>query len=894
MNTSHDVTLAPARADELAGLLDGLIHWLTRGEEQALADLEAHLADHATHHGGTFDTNNDDNATAETAPGPGNWGGLYIGHTSSASIDRALITFGGGLTALGSGFQGFNALEVHQAAARVRNTVFESNANGASSGNRTGLFPNAAGTIFVRAAQPVILDNTFINNAGAVININTNALNKDFVVDTGRATGLADVQPAYADNQGPLIRDNTFDGNTLNGMIVRGESVTTQVIWDDTDIVHIVQNEVYIPNLHTYGGVRLESSSTESLVIKLSGANAGFTAGGSTLDITDRIGGMLHVVGQPGQPVIMTSLSDDTVGAGFNLQGLLQRDTNNNGNGTSPAAGNWRGLRVETYSHDRNIGVYVENEIADRLSAESNSTTGSAENIGSLASDQKYGDENLRIGIDLQGFVDNTSDVDVYSFSGVAGTQVWIDIDRSTHALDTVVELLTSDGAIVAQSDNYLDEKLGTWSVFTQSGSSTQAFGSDYSQYLSDDHFTTNQRDAGMRIVLPGTTGLRGTYFVRVRSSNIDPTTAAPRTDLQDNTKVANGLTSGVYQLQLRLQEEDEFGGTTVQYADIRYATTGIDIIGQPTHSPLLGENEEVENNDSIANPNAVGNLMDTDRAALAIRGTLSANPTSDIDFYRFEVNYTHTQQIAGVSLQGPHVPVIFDLDYADGMGRANTTLGVFDSNFRLVLIGRDSNIADDQPGPLEGSDTDDLSRGSVGKFDPYIGTVELPGGTYYLGVTNGRVMPTVLDQYTLAASTSPLLRMEPVNSVNRIAEERFGAADTFTTANAPITDLFEANGGLDPKHVVPWHLGDINLFVSLPGGLKGSDESTIVTINPFTGRPVAALGSFGQSSGDIAMRADGQLYTFSTGPNGTAESTPGVTGNYLRCLLYTSDAADE
>ena len=834
--------------------------------------------------GGTFDTNNDDNATAETAPGPGNWGGLYIGHTSSASIDRALITFGGGLTALGSGFQGFNALEVHQAEARVRNTVFESNANGASSGNRTGLFPNAPGTIFVRAAQPVILDNSFINNAGAVININTNALNKDFVADTGRSTGLADVQLSYGDNQGPLIRDNTFDGNTLNGMIVRGESVTTQVIWDDTDIVHIVQSEIYIPNLHTYGGVRLESSPTESLVIKLSGANAGFTAGGSTLDITDRIGGMLHVIGQAGQPVIMTSLSDDTVGAGFNLQGLLQRDTNNNGNATSPAAGSWRGVRVETYSHDRNIAVYVENEIADRLSAESNATTAQAENIGSLASDQKYGDENLRIGIDLQGFIDNTSDVDVYSFSGVAGTQVWIDIDRSTHALDTVVELLTSDGAIVAQSDNYLDEKLGgTWSVFTQSGSGTQAFGLDYSQYLSDDHFTTNQRDAGMRVVLPGTVGLRGTYFVRVRSSNIDPTTAAPRTDLQDNLKVANGLTSGVYQLQLRLQEEDEFAGTTVQYADIRYATTGIEIIGQPTHSPLLGENEEVENNDSILTANAVGNLMNTDRAALAIRGTLSANPTSDIDFYRFEVNYINTQQIAGVSLQGPHVPVIFDLDYADGMGRANTTLGVFDSNFRLILIGRDSNIADDQPGPLEGSDTDDLSRGSVGKFDPYIGTVELPGGTYYLGVTNGRVMPTVLDQYTLAASTSPLLRMEPVNSVNRIAEERFGAADIFTAANAPITDLFDAAGGLDPKHIVPWHLGDINLFVSLPGGLKGSDESTIVTINPFTGQPVAALGSFGQSSADIAMRADGQLYTFSTGPNGAGESTPGVTGNYLR-----------
>lgn len=57
MNTTSDVTLAPARADELAGLLDGLLHWLSCGDQRALADLEAHLGDHAARHGGTFDSN---------------------------------------------------------------------------------------------------------------------------------------------------------------------------------------------------------------------------------------------------------------------------------------------------------------------------------------------------------------------------------------------------------------------------------------------------------------------------------------------------------------------------------------------------------------------------------------------------------------------------------------------------------------------------------------------------------------------------------------------------------------------------------------------------------------------------------------------------------------------
>lgn len=847
--------------------------------------------------GGTFDTNNDDTAATESAPSPGNWGGLYIGHLGSASIDRALITFAGGNVPLGGGFSAFNPVEIHEAEARIRNTVFERNADGASSGNRSGLFPNAPGTIFVRAAQPVLLDNTFFANSGPVVNINVNALNKDFVADPGRATGMADRQLSYADNQGPLIRDNIFDSNTRNGMVVRGETLTTQSIWDDTDIVHILLDEIYVPNLHTYGGIRLESSPIESLVVKLSGGTAGFTAGGSPLDITDRIGGMLHIVGQPGQPVILTSLRDDSVGAGFNLRGLLQKDTN--GDGASAGASNdWRGINIDRYSHDRNVAVYVEHEIADRLSADTNSAPDSAELIGSLAEKQQWGDENLRLGIDLQGFIDSPSDIDVYSFSGVAGSQVWIDIDRSTHALDTVVELLDSTGTILAQSDNYLSEKLGVWPVVTSPGSGIQAFGLDYSQYLSDDHYTTNANDAGLRVVLPGTVGVRGTFYIRVRSSNIDSSTAAPRTDLQDPAKISNGLTSGVYQLQVRLQEEDEFAGTTVQFADIRFATTGIQITGQPLHSPLAGESEEVE-----GVTGNLGNLMNTDRAALAVRGTISAD--DDVDFFQFEVNYTHIQQIAGVSLTGAHVPVVIDLDYADGVARADLTMAIYDSAGRLVLLSRDSNITDDQSGPLEGADTDDLSRGSLGTFDPYLGTVELPGGVYTLAVTNNTTLPSVLDQFHVSASSNNLLRVEPINSVRRIAEERFTQddGDTYTAATAPITNLFNVTSGrvingvergvIDAKHVVPYHLGDVVLFVSVNQG-SGTNETSIGTLNPFTGEVVTVLGDFGPSVGDIAMRPDGQLYTFSTSAanNGSSNAdTAGNTGNYLRIDTGTAAA---
>ena len=71
----------------------------------------------------------------------------------------------------------------------------------------------------------------------------------------------------------------------------------------DAGIAHVVLDQtIYVPDFHTYGGLRLESSGTESLVVKLQGTDAGFTTTGQPLDITDRIGGILQIIGQPGFP----------------------------------------------------------------------------------------------------------------------------------------------------------------------------------------------------------------------------------------------------------------------------------------------------------------------------------------------------------------------------------------------------------------------------------------------------------------------------------------------------------------------------------------------------------------------------------------------------------------
>ncbi len=316
--------------------------------------------------GGTFDTGNDGTVDAPTA---GNWGGIFVGPTAIASFDYALFTYGGGVVPVEGSFAGFNVLEIHQADARVTHSIFERNANGLGGqapAHRFGRGFNETATIFIRGAQPVIVDNIIRDNLGAAINANVNALDFSLVSDPGRSTGLVNLATDVLDNQGPLIKLNRLEGNAINGMIVRGETLTTQSVWDDTDIVHVVLDTIYISDFHIYGGLRLESKPTESLVVKLQGATAGFTATGRPLDIDDRIGGIIQVVGQPGSPVVFTSLRDDTKGAGFrSSDGLPQTDTNNDGTATTPAPSDWRSILIDQYAHDRNVEIILEAEPAD-------------------------------------------------------------------------------------------------------------------------------------------------------------------------------------------------------------------------------------------------------------------------------------------------------------------------------------------------------------------------------------------------------------------------------------------------------------------------------------------------------------------------------------------------
>ena len=1026
--------------------------------------------------------------------------------------------------------------------------------------------------IFIRGAQPIIVSNTMINNAGSVISVNANALNHLARNDVGRTTGPINIVSGVNDNQGPLVRLNRLADNDTNGMNVRGGTLTTQGVWDDTDIVHVVRDTISVPDFHTYGGLRLESNPQESLVVKLQGVTAGFTATGQELDITDRIGGSLQIVGQPRFPVVLTALSDDSVGAGFTPDGLPQTDTNGDGstNGRLPTGpevdrgtlidndvapgipgqfafdvfdggssdffgrggisaqgnfsqfvnenvifdftnyvdvgsngnavdlrrttvttravlidddlvisegtvtgenglitwrvetrmddgigivfntltlssaqpfgdlrfinyldedirfvsddllylqgtpgsddfraftldnaervgfsqggfvepgpnlvnatydgwaadayadllfaiegpgttytvpgnidttdlvpfndpelgdiygladvttalawsvdptatqatitslleliprnpattgqpGDWRSVRLEEFSNDRNVDVVTEREPRDATTGpDNNQSPDSAQFIGQLAPHEKAGDDTLRLAFEVHGVISEPSDVDVYSFQAKTGTEVWIDIDRTSQSLDTVVELVDAEGNIIAQSDDSYYEQIGDLTIYTDANKvdprlvnplrkSAVDFYPESALGEPKDLWSTNPRDAGMRLLLPGSLGTTNIYYVRVRSSNVQP--GEPRDALQDPSKLNDGLTTGIYQMQIRLKEIDEIPGSTVQYSDIRFATNGIEIIGQPTHSPLTGEaGEDATSNDTLATAQPLGNVIAAERGTLAVAGNLST--LADVDWYQFEVTFESIQNIGGYTNPVQHLATILDMDYADGLGRPNTRISVFDSNGNLILVSGDSNIADDQPAALNGADMDDLLRGSAGTLDPYIGTQELLVGTYYVAISSDARVPVEFDQFYSPVPVNSLVRLEPIDSVERIVEDHVASTYVTTTNPPQIPVLF------DDASAVPYGLGDVVLFVSQDIG--GASNARLRTVNAFTGtlqttvRNDPANTDINRDIEDIAMRPDGTLWAFSLDIE-DGDATDAESGNYLQ--IDTGDA---
>ena len=388
--------------------------------------------------------------------------------------------------------------------------------------------------------------------------------------------------------------------------------------------------------------------------------------------------------------------------------------------------------------------------------------------------------------------------------------------------------------------------------------------------YRGNDYYTVNPRDAGFRAILPGTNGSLNTYFVRVRSqANVVPsaTKAAYEAALTD-TDVKTGATTGAYELRIRLQQRDQVPGSTVQYADIRFATTGIDVQGLPRNSLLAGTAGEsaLNTNRTFIEAQHIGKLLQSDQNTISLAGNVQSS--TDVRWFTFSVDYAGIQAIGGVNGGKKTWATVLDIDYADGF-RGDLTMSVFDSTGRLIYVGRDSNVAADQPGAGQGNDFKDLSRGSVGKLDPYIGAVQLPAGAtpdtptkYYVAITSNAQLPSALDGTFKSGATNALVRLEPIDSVQRVIEDHIGSTGyssgglpvmptqgaLFTFAGAQRTPQLSAN-------IRAFTLADVPVFVTTASSLYTGNALLGGSLTPI------AQGYGGTPVGDIDMRTDGRLF---------------------------------
>ena len=917
------------------------------------------LADNSVGSGGTFAANGDN-----AMPRPGDWGGFFFWPTSQGSLDHALINYGGGRVPDAGGFDNFNAVEIYQAQVRIANSTLENNAGGLAASNRNGRGGNAVAatlptmgeTIFVIGAQPALINNVINDNQGAAISIDANSFTTNVVPDWGRGTGPIDRFTQFDNNQGPLVRLNAI-GNVstnaaINGMVVRGGVLTTNSVWDNTDIVHVLLDSIQVPNSTT---LRLESSATNSLVVKLQGSNAGFDATGTPLDITNRVGGSLQVLGTPQHPVVMTSFNDGTVGAGLTPDSRPNNNTSNAAQGTGTTSvstgkpGDWNGITLDKYSNDTNLAVVNEAEPAYNGGIGTNETPATAQSLGQLAPNPSSGNETQRLGFDVHGTIpaDNPGDVATYTFKGTAGTQAWFSVGNTPLALDTVLELVDANGNVLARSDNAVAEAtdptrpnaLSAGRLLTDPNypggvqlANNLALPLQSDMFQSNVYPSQNVRnfgsinplDPGMRLVLPGTTGTLNDYYVRIYSKGPTPATFYVPGD---------GVSSGNYHLQIRLQELAQAPGSVVQYADVRYATNGISVLGLPANSPLVADSSQVPsggnvtdavaaNNNPNGNPSNVttttipqnlGNLLATNSSSLSVSGAIDNSKPTQVDWYKFNLNYNLVQSIQGVNAANKIFSTIFQVGYADGLTRPDTTISVFDSTGTLILSGRNSNVADQQPRPTMGNDTTNLSHISFGNNDPFIGSVELPAGTpagaqftYYVAISSNATLPTAMDAYFNPNSAQPSVRLEPIEGVQRVVEDHIlspssGDPQGYTSGNAQgfgfptqqvlptaPNPILPTSASQAAQLVTPFNLSSMVLYVNTTSSLYG--------VNPASGNPQTYYGNFGGSAnttGDIVMRSDGKLYAYQALPGDSADAGQLVQvdpGNAANVLVYPAD----
>ncbi|MCA9217950.1 MAG: hypothetical protein KDB27_32995, partial [Planctomycetales bacterium] len=266
-----------------------------------------------------------------------------------------------------------------------------------------------------------------------------------------------------------------------------------------------------------------------------------------------------------------------------------------------------------------------------------------------------------------------------------------------------------------------------------------------------------------------------------------------------------------------------------------------------------------------------LGNVLTQDRGVISVAGSM--DPAGDVDAYVFSVGYEDVQSGGGT------VDLGFDIDFADGLARADLAFSIYelleqtkaDPQYTgtepelldnptgpeymvgnlLFVSNTNSRIPDDQPRPNRGDDVDQLDQGSVGTHDPFAGPLTFAPGSYVLLIYPDSLMSTKQDQYfNDTNATDPFYREEPSRNIVRIADDHINGDPALITEtlDGPVLPVL-----VNRRNVVPYTLGDVELFVTTQTGLA--------SVDPFTGKREVRLGSYLTADGllptvgDIALR---------------------------------------
>lgn len=275
------------------------------------------------------DTNADG---AATTPSPGAWSGINITSPNLAStLDHTEIAYAGTYAAIditGGASPTISNSNIHHASGNgiyayggASPHIFNNNISD-TEGNGIGFDTNVSDSF---ASAVDIHDNTVRDNFGAGIYVTTFgsdsvgvSLSGNLALDNG---GDAIAYNGYAGTLPPDIDENPQpQGNGLDALRVTGNVDSGS--WQDPGYPLVVDGGLKVL---TGGSLELDP-----------GLNLKFMPGGGLIDVD----GALRVKGTAADPVVLTSIKDDSA----------YGDTNADGWTTLPAPGDWRGIRFNAGS----------------------------------------------------------------------------------------------------------------------------------------------------------------------------------------------------------------------------------------------------------------------------------------------------------------------------------------------------------------------------------------------------------------------------------------------------------------------------------------------------------------------------------------------------------------